>query len=336
MIFTPGQLNRRAELYHQLASMITAGVPLMQALEMASRNASLRASGKYISALLEHMRNGLSFGDAMLRVQGWLPEFDTAMLTAGEQSGKLEFSFKSLGEYYSTRAAIFRETISGMAIAALNLHVLLLVFPLGYLIGFVLGLVNNDYSQCIPFIKEKLLAYSLLWGTIIFFIFACQGRHGERWRSFLEYLNQAIPLLRTALKYLVLYRFTTALAALLNSGISIIKGLPMAAAASASPHLKKSVATWPQKLEGGATPAELIRQEYYFPEMFANLYYTGEISGHLDDSIKRLQVYYYDEGTRLLRMFMRILSRSIYFLIAIAVAINVIRFYTGYFSALFN
>ena len=272
----------------------------------------------------------------MLKVQGWLPEFDTAMLSAGEQSGKLEFSFKSLGEYYATRAKSFAKSSRTVAVATLNLHVFLLVFPLSHLIGFAMGLLNNDYSLCIPFIVQKIKFYGILWGSIIFFIFACQGKHGERWRAFLEYLNQAVPLLRTALKYLVLFRFTTALDALLNSGISIIKGLPMAAAASASPHLKQSIATWPPKLETGTTPAELVRQEYYFPEMFVNLYHTGEISGNLDDSIKRLKTYYYDEGIRLLRMFMRIFSRGLYLLIALMIAYNVIGFYKGYFSPIFN
>ena len=316
--------------------MITAGVPLMQALESAGKNASLRSSRKHISLLLEHMRNGLTFSDAMLRVQGFLPDFDTALLSAGEQSGKLEYSFKSLGEYYTSRATIFSETISNLAIAALNLHVFLFIFPLSLLIALVMGIINNQYYMCIPFIIEKVIIYGALWGIIIFFIFACQGKRGERWRAFLEYLNQAVPLLRTALKYLVLYRFTTALDALNNSGISIIKALPMAASASGSPHLKKSIATWPANLESGTTPAELIKQEYYFPEMFANLYHTGEISGHLDDSVKRLRTYYYDEGIRLLRMFMRIFSRGIYFLIAIMIAYNVITFYMHYFGAIFQ
>ena len=316
--------------------MITAGVPLIKALEMAGKNASFRASNKHISTLLEHLNNGQSFSDAMLQAQGWLPDFDTALLTAGEQSGKLEFSFKALGDYYATRATIFRETISNLSIAALNLHVFIFIFPLRLLIRFVMGMMKNDYSQCIPFIVEKAAVYGVLWGTIIFFIFACQGKRGERWRSILEYLNQAIPMLRTALKYLVLFRFTTALDALLNSGISIIKGLPMAAAASASPHLKKNIAEWPAKLEAGITPAELINQERYFPEMFANLYHTGEISGNLDDSIKRLKTYYYDEGIRLLRTFMRIFSRVIYFLIVIMIAYNVIGFYTSYFTGIFQ
>ncbi|HXC37154.1 MAG TPA: type II secretion system F family protein [Candidatus Acidoferrales bacterium] len=336
MILTPGQLNRRAELYHQLGSMIAAGVPLMQALEMAGKNSSLRASRKYLSTLLEQLRNGRSLSDAMQHVHGWLPDFDAALLAAGEHSGKLDYSFKRLGEYYATKAQIIRETISSLAIAALNLHVFLFIFPLSVLIKFAIGLLNSDYRMCIPFIKEKIIVYGALWGVILFFIFACQGRRGEPWRAMLEYLHQLVPMLRTALKYLVLYRFTTALEALVNSGISILKGLPMAAAGSGSTHLKNKVAEWPRELEAGTTPSELIRGLSYFPDMYANLYYTGEISGRLDDSLVRLQTYYHEEGFRLLRLFMRILSRTIYLLIALLIAYNVIGFYTGYFQGVVN
>jgi type II secretory pathway component PulF len=336
VIPTTSQLKRRAELYHQLSSMIAAGVPLIQALEMSANNSTLRSSRKFILDIIQHLKNGLSFGDAMLQVHGWLPDFDTALLSAGEQSGKLDFSFKALGDYYAARAEIIRETISNLTVAALNLHVFLLVFPLSLLIKLALGILNNDHSQGIPFITEKIIVYGLLWGTILFFLFACQGKRGERWRSVLEHLNQLVPMLRTALKYLVLYRFTTALDALVNSGISIVKGLPMAAAASGSPHLKKTIAEWPRQLEGGTTPSELIRAHSYFPEMYANLYHTGEISGHLDDTLKRLQTYYHEEGFRLLRLFARILSRIIYFMIAIMIAYNVIEFYLGYFRGIGN
>lgn len=316
--------------------MIAAGVPLIQALEMSANNSSLRSSRKFIFDLVQHLKNGLSFGDAMLHIHGWLPDFDTALLAAGEQSGRLDFSFRALGDYYAARVQIIRETISNLAIAALNLHVFLLVFPLGFLIGLAMGLLNNDYAMCVPFFIEKLIVYGSLWGLIIFFIFACQGKRGERWRAILEYLNQIVPLLRTALKYLVLYRLATALDALVNSGISIVQSWPMAAAASGSPHLKKQVSQWKTEFESGLTAAELVRQERYFPEMFANLYHTGEISGHLDDTLKRLQTYYHEEGFRLLRLFAKIVSRVIYFLIAFMIAYNVIRFYLHYFGALVN
>jgi type II secretory pathway component PulF len=336
MIFTPAQLNRRAELYYQLGAMITAGVPLIQALQMAANSASLRASRKTISDLIGHLQNGLTFGDSMARTHGWMPEFDKALLSAGEHSGRLDYSFKVLGTHYSTRATILRDTITSLILPVVNLHVFLLVFPLGFLTDFARGLIYNDYLLCIPFIIEKVAIYGVFWGAIILLIFLCQGRHGEGWRSFVQSVSQLFPMLGTALKYLALARLAAALEALVNSGTSIIKSWPMAGAASGSVHLKREISGWDAELEQGHTPAELVSRTHYFPEMFKNLYHTGEISGRLDESLNRLQTYYQEEGFRKMRMFSRILSGTIYGLVAALIAYNVIKFWLNYYGGLMN
>ena len=332
MIFTPGQLNRRAELYHQLGSMITAGVPLIQALEMAANNTSLRGSRKAIFGILEHLKNGLNFSDSMIRVHGWMPQFDIALLSAGEHSGRLDQTFKLLGTHYTTRATILRDTINGLIVPSVNLHVFLLIFPLSLLINLVLGIMKNDYSQIVPFIVEKILVYGILWGVILASIFACQGNRGTGWRSFLESVAQIFPLLGKAVKYLSLARLTAALEALISAGVSIVKAWPMAVTASGSARLRREVSTWDSELQHGSTPAELVNRAHYFPEMFKNLYHSGEISGKLDESLLRLQAYFQEEGFRSLRLFTRLLSFFIYFSIALLIAYNVVKFYIGYFN----
>ncbi len=67
----------------------------------------------------------------MGKVHGWMPEFDVALLAAGEASGRLDAAFKLLGRYYASRAKIIRDTISDLATTMLTLHVFLLVFPAG-------------------------------------------------------------------------------------------------------------------------------------------------------------------------------------------------------------
>jgi type II secretory pathway component PulF len=333
MIITPAQLTRRAELYHQLGAMIAAGVPLIQALEMAGNNTALRASRNTISALVDHLKNGLTFHDSMIRVHGWMPDFDIALLSAGEHSGRLDTCFKQLGTYYAMHADIIRQTIRDMLRTILTLNVLLLVFPLSLLIRLVQGIMNNNYGQCLPFFIEKIACFGLMYGLVFFLIFACQGKRNEKWRSIVEAISQIIPIYRTAQKYLVLSRLSAALEALVSSGISIVKGWPLAAAASGSPYLKQVVATWENPLETGMTPAELVRQTSYFPEMFANLYHTGEISGKLDESLARLQAYFRDEGFRTLQMFTRVLNGTIYGIVAVVVGYFVVSFWVGYFNA---
>lgn len=336
MIITPGQLNRRAELYHQLGSMITAGVPLLKALELVSDNPSNRVSRRTILGLIDHLKSGLTFSESMTRVQGWMPEFDVALLSVGEESGRLDASFKVLSVYYASRASIIRETITGLVTTVATLHVFLLVFPLGLLTSFAQGIMNGDYASCLPFLLEKLAVFGALYGGAFFLIYASQGNRGESWRTIMESFTRIVPVLGTAQKYLVLSRLAGALEALVSAGVSVVKGWELAAAASGSPTLRRAIASWRAKIDSGVTPGELINQTSYFPEMFANLYNTGEQSGRLDDALGRLQTYHQEEGFRKMRVFTRLLNGTIYGLVVLLVAFNVIRFWMGHFQDISN
>lgn len=336
MIVTPWELNRRAQLYEQLASMIAAGVPLMKALEMAGRNPAIRASRKVIPVLIGQMQEGHTFTDSMVKVKGWLPEFDVALLSVGEQTGRLDESFKLLARYYASRAKIIRDTIAGLAITAVTLHVFLLVFPLGFLISFARGFMDNSLTECLPFLAEKLLVFGLIYGVVVFLIFACQGKRGEGWRAFVESIFHKVPVLRTAVKYLAIARLASALGALTGAGVPVIRSWELAAAACGSPRLKREVLKWIPQIQGGLTPAEMVSQISYFPEVFSNLYHTAELSGKLDETLVRLHTYFEEEGFHALQLFARILNGVIYATVVAVVAYNVIRFWMNYYGGLMN
>jgi type IV pilus assembly protein PilC len=331
-MLTPAELNRRAELYIQLATTIAAGMPLIQALDLAGRNKSLRSSRKIIQALILHLKAGHTFGDSMLKVKGWLPEFDIALLSAGETSGRLDESFKLLGRYYASRAKIIRDTISDLATTALTLHVFLLVFPLGLLVKCASGFMDSNFSECLPFILEKVAVFGVLYAVVFALIFAGSSQRGASWRAAAESIFQIVPLLGTALKYLALARLASALDALTNAGVSVVRSWELAGAASGSPRLTREISGHTPQLETGLTLGEMTAQISYFPEMFTQLFSTAELSGKIDETLVRLHTYYEEEGFRILRMFTKILNRTIYFTLVLIVAYAIISYYTGYFN----
>lgn len=336
LIVTPRQLARRGQLYHQLGTMIGAGVPILKALEMSGRHPEVRGARKTVEGLIQSLKSGMTFTESMTREQGWMPDFDIALLSVGEQTGRLDKSLSLLANYYEARAKIIRDTIGGMVPTIATLHVFLLIFPLSLLISFVLGIFNGDYSKCIPFFVEKAVVFGGLYGVTIFLIFACQGQRGETWRGLVESIFGWVPILRTARKYLALSRLAAALEASISSGVSVFTGWELASTAAGSPRLRKIVASWKPQLDRGVTPGELVNQNSYFPEMFGNFYHTGEQSGRLDDALSRLHAYYQDEGLRILRTFTRVMAGTIYGLIVVLVAYTVIKFYMGYFSNILN
>jgi type II secretory pathway component PulF len=323
LIITPRQLEHRAELYHQLGIMLSAGLTFHQALEHLKRNPADRSLLQKTSHWLERLNEGYSVTEAARRLGNWMPSFDLALLEAGEQSGRLDACFKLLALYYRERAKLVKQTINDLVYPLFVLHMAVVVFP------FIEFFKSGNLAR---FILTVLGVLVPMYALVFCMIYASQGRHGERWRALLERVFRPIPVLGTARRDLALARLAAALEALLNAGVPIIGAWELAATASGSPALRRTVQTWRAPLtEGGSTPSELLSNSGQFPSIFASLYHTGEVSGQLDQTLGRLHTLYLEEGVRRMRLVARWGPQIVYFAVALYVAFRVIQFYTGYF-----
>ena len=321
LIITPRQLERRAELYHQLGVLLSAGMTIHQGLEQLKRNPPDRALRQKISDWLEYLQEGLTVTDAVRRMGQWMPSFDLALIEAGEQSGRLDACFKLLALHYQERARMVKQAISDLLYPVFTLHVAVILFPFTefLLTGNLTGFFVTVLGVLVP-----------MYAAVFFIIYACQGRHGENWRALLERLLHPVPVLGTARRDLALARLAAALEALLNAGVPIIGAWELAATASGSPVLRRSVLGWKPLLEHGSTPSELVSASGHFPTVFANLYHTGEISGQLDETLKRMHTMYMEEGLRRMRIVAQWGPRLIYFGVVLFCAYRIV---VGFYKA---
>jgi len=321
VIVTPGRLSQLSEFYHQLASMMSAGVTVMQALEQLRRSPPARSFSQPIQRILERLAQGVTFSEALALIPGWLPSFDLALIQAGEQSGRLDVCCRLLADYYRTRADLARRTISDLAYPVFLIHAAVLITPtLTLLFG---GSVTTFFYQTAGILVP-------LYTVVFLVIFACQGQHGEQWRGAMERWLHGLPLIGIARRNLALARLAAALEALLSAGVPVIQAWELAADACGSPALRKGVIAWRPGLDSGSTPAELLGRSRDFPEMFANMYSTGEISGTLDETLKRLQRFYQEEGSRQIRAACQWAPRLVFLIIAAIIGYMIIKTYRGY------
>lgn len=327
LIITPGQFSKRAEFYHQLAQLTAAGISLVQSLEQLQRNPPSRSFREPIRRQLEKINQGSTFTESLLATSGWLPELDIALLEAGEQSGRIDICFRVLADYYHERARITKQALSQLIYPVVLIHVAILVFFI------VLPFASSQFHASLPllFLKAALILAPLYLGTGML-IYALQSRHGENWRSLMERALRHVPLLGKARYYLALSRLALTLEALISAGVNIIQAWELAANACGSPALRRSILAWRLQLEAGTTPAEAVSNCPQFPELFANFYHSGEISGKLDESLQRLHRLYQEEGTRKLNAFAEWTPRLLYAIVAGIIAFKVIQFYAGYFN----
>lgn len=323
MLFTPGQFARRADFYHQLSQLTGAGLTISAALQHLHRNPPGAEFRQPIRSALLDIEAGLTISESFARHPEWMPEFDLALLLAGERSGRLEATFRMLSEFYTGRAAIARRILGSLAYPAFLLHAALFILPIAqlFLTGNIVAYALKTFGVLIPIYALAGLA-----------VFLSQGRRGENWRASFERMTRLIPLVGAGRRQMALGRLAAALEALISAGENIVEAWPLAAAASGSPALRREVLSWRPALAAGQTPAEILRTSAPFPETFANLYSSGEISGSLDGTLNRLSKYYLDEGSRNIGMAARIGPAIAYALVALYIAWRVISFWLGYFQ----
>ena len=326
LLITPGQLASRSELFHQLSQVTASGIGLITALQILQRNPphiSLRAP---IGLLLERLESGSTFGDSLEHSGRWLSSFDIAMLEAGEKSGRLPNCFRVLADYYAQQATLARGVIAFAAYPIIVFHVAVLIFPVNRLTDLVL------HGALVAFILQKLSVLVPIYALAIFLGYALQSTHAESWRAAVEKIANGVPILGKARRSLAIARLSIALEALLNAGVTTIEAWEMAVAASGSPALRRIVAKSKPELESGRLPSEMVSAHPEFPSAFAAMYHSGEMSGTLDDALRRSHVMFQEEGSRKMKQFVFGLAGALVAGVMLLAAWNVIRFYLGYFQ----
>lgn len=316
LLITPGQLARRAEFYLQLARYTSAGINLTAAMGQLVQRPPARAFREPLRRALEYLNEGSTFTESLQAGGHWLPEFDLALLRAGEHSGRLDSCLQMLADYYTDRARMARQMLSGLLYPAFLFHFAVFILPFPQL--FLTWDFRAYLWQTLPIIMP-------VYVIVGFIIYAAQSRHAESWRAVLEVFLRPVPVLGPARHYLSLARLCAALEALLSAGIMIIEAWEMAAKASGSPGIMRTVASWKSDLLAGRTPAEMVSASpHQFPELFASQYHSGEISGSLDQALRSLHRYYQAEGSQNMNLLSVWVPRLVYLALVFVIAAQIL------------
>ncbi|MFA6542791.1 MAG: type II secretion system F family protein [Limisphaerales bacterium] len=331
LLITPRALAHRGEFYYQLSSMIRAGLPLIGALQTLEKSPPSYSYRKPVARMLAELKNRNTFTGALATLGDWLPVFDKALLEAGEKSGRLDECFRLLASYYEERAKLAREVIGQLIYPVGILHFALLIFPVSLLVEAVLR------DQWTPLLLNKAAAFGTLYGLGIALVLVNSGSRAHWWRATTEQFLRFVPVLGSARRNLAIARLTSALEALFSAGVDIVDAWELAARASGSPAIAREVMKWrPQVETEQRTPGEILADGSAFPAMFTSLYRTGEISGQLDDTLKRLHEYSRVEGHRQMQMFTKAMTTGVILLIMVAIGYQVVLFWTDYFKNISN
>ena len=327
IVFTPGQFSRRAELYRQLAQLTVAGLPIIKSLEQLECHPPSAGFRGPIRLMREEITAGSNFSEAIANSGKWVSPFDLSLIDAGERSGRLDVSFQTLADLYAERARMAKQMLSDLAYPVFLLHFAVLIF------AFIRYVGTWKAMNGLVVIGGVLIPLYVLVAVIIY---VSQSRHGEAWRTIYEKLLHPIPLLGSGRREMALARLSMALESLINAGVTIIEAWDLAATVSGSPALRRTVQRFLPDVRAGQTPSEAVTACGVFPSLFTGQYHAGEVSGKLDETLRRLHRYYQEEGSRKIHAVAQWTPRLIYLLVALGIAYYIVNFWMNYFQQINN
>ncbi|MBM3848053.1 MAG: hypothetical protein FJ405_17420 [Verrucomicrobia bacterium] len=324
MILTPGELDRRSNLYRELGQMTESGLTLPRALETISRHANRPHVRTAVTQILRALNEGNSLSTALLAAGNWLPMFDIALLGAGEQSGRLPACFLKLSSFYEERARLLRKLLTSLAYPAFLIHMAVLVFPVTSLQALVTD------GSIFQFLLSKILMLLPLYALAGLVMFLAQGSRGEPIRQILDRLLNAIPVVGPARESAALARLCLALEALINAGANTIHAWELSGQASGSPRLRRVIRGFRPQLESGFTPAEAVGMSRAFPEEFVAQVHSAELSGKMDETLVRMHGFYEEKAARGFSVAVVLFTGLVFALVAAVIAWQIIKFYMSY------
>jgi protein transport protein HofC len=326
----PGQLSARSDFYHQLASSLAAGLPLTRSLRILAEGPPARGLSTPLGRIAGRLDNGATFAEAVRSLGSWAPEFDVALLEAGELSGRLDYSCRLLSRSYQERARLARQILIGLAYPAVLFHFAFLIMPIGHLVSLF------HTGDIAAFLLRKLLFFIPFYIAILVVVYAAQGTRGRLWRSLIEQVMRLVPLVGKARRALVLSRLSLALDALFNAGVPAVRAWTLAAAASGSAAMQSEIRRWVPHLQNGEPASDLILASRAFPQHFASVYTSSELSGRIDEALPRLSEHYQEEGLRLVRLSAGMLTGLIYAAVLLVAAYQIVSFWLGFYGQIVN
>jgi type II secretory pathway component PulF len=319
----------------ELASLLTAGVPLSRALQILGREASHTAAKKQWAAIHDDVVGGTPLADAMGKFPQSFPAVHVAMVRAGETGGFLDVVLGQIADFRSQERDL-KSKIKGALVYPTVLVVLatcVLTFLLVYFIPRF-RLVFQEFGATLPVLTQAIVAasnvaskYGLLVviAAVLMVVVARRALGSEAGRRFLERTLLRVPALGRVLARFSLVRFCRMLGTLLGAGVPLVTALRVAREAIGNQTLSDAVNLSIEEVRQGKPLARSLAScEQLFPGTVIEMIAVAEETSRLDQELLRLATVYEADLDRQLRILVALAEPVLLFIMAAVVGTVVI------------
>lgn len=325
----------------QLATLLSAHLPLVQSLTALSEQTENMALRRVITEVKDQVNEGSQLANAMRKHPKVFPALYTNMIQSGESSGSLDVVCRRLADFLESQLALNRK-VSGAMIYPLILMLLaigVVVFMLTTVMPKILTIFESQRTQLpLPTRILQGLANGLLdWWWLLLALVTGAFVMFRRWsatpkgRETIDAFLLRVPVFGTLIRKVAIARFTRTLSTLLTSGIPILQALDITKNVLNNVVLEDAIAKARESISEGSSIAGPLKASGVFPPIVTHMVLVGEQSGELEQMLLKVADTYDDEVsqtisvlTTLLEPVIIVIMAGVVLLIVIAVLLPII------------
>ncbi|MFQ6032067.1 MAG: type II secretion system F family protein [Candidatus Zixiibacteriota bacterium] len=311
----PSQINLRigtgikkvhiSRFTRQFATMIGAGLPMVQCLEILSQQMESAELRRIIGEVKESVQAGTTLAEALSRHKKVFDDLYVNMVDAGEIGGALDTILVRLAVYREKADALARKVKGALVYPAVVMTVAIAVtfIMLTYIVPIFAKMFEGLGAE-LPaptlfvlslsgFIRSNILTgLVLLVGLIIAYRYYSKTKSG---RLNIDRMKLKLPLLGDLIRKSAIARFSRTLATLIASGVSILDALDITARTSGNRVVHDAIKKSILSIAEGETITQPLKESKVFPPMVVQMISVGEKTGGLDEMLTKIADFYDEE-----------------------------------------
>ncbi len=306
-------LERRAKRYklplgelaiftQQLASLLTAGLPLVQCLEALQDQTEDPVFRVIIRDVRTDISSGNSFSASVKKFPRAFNSLFISMVEAGEASGALAEILAKVAAYFEATVKLTKKVKSAMTypIAVISLAVILVNVLLIFVIP-VFAAMFADFGAKLPVPTQILIDTSnflkhnihwLILGAVVLWWVMQRVIATPRGRRTKDQLLVRAPVFGNLIHKISLSRFCRTYATLIRSGVPILRTLEIVAGASGRVQIEDACAEIAKHVSQGGQVSEVLAINPFFPPMMKHMVKAGETTGNVDGMMGKIADFY--------------------------------------------
>jgi len=310
--------NEVAMMTRQLATLLVAGLPLVEALGVMVDQTEKKSIKSLMADIREAIRGGASYSAVLERHPREFSQIYVHMVRAGEASGALDQILFRLAEFLEKQLALKHKVTNAILYPALMLIVGISV--LFFLMTFVVPKITAVFTslkQALPWPTVLLMSIShfladywaVILGAVILIVWAVRrAMKTEAGQLMADRWLLKIPLIGEVARLVAISRLTSTLATMLASGVQLLDAMDVAKRVMNNRVLEHAVEGARQNIREGETIAEPLKRSGEFPALVTHMIAVGERSGEMEEMLRRIGQIYDGEVDRVITRFTSLLE----------------------------